>query len=1055
MNARTDAAMAGKPGMRESLFAQGNAALRDRNYSIAMECYLAAPFDDPVLGPMIGLNAVLARRGWRRQQQALGVGRRVAVCAHDLSDASSSRAAELARLYQSFADVEMIGSVFAKRGEAPLFPALVQASVPIAALKIADRAKFIELAVPFVLAHPCDAVHLCGPTASNILLGLLFRVTWDARVLVDIDSDALADATSLSLDEYTAKGRKLPGLEALDGENWAVLAAGMAASFDWLSVRTDALRKRFGGFLISGEEKFRAASTSRLRKQTALQALRPGATSPKALRLLHLLPEARVLHSFGILLDLQAARLAKAPPPNATRARVVAPQQKIDLADAPHARAGAVSQLARIEVGRHPEPRWIRISDLRPTAEEGSLLLFAGTPLGLIERQTAQLELAGLSSLCALEGLDPGRVLSVKAARLAGQQLDSDWPAGAGANTGNLHGASFRLADLWYASDSAMRLRFEDRDAQNSLGERSVLRCYQIDGAAGSLQLVAELVVDLEARMFADVALPNPLAPLLFTATNLTGKLEGAMLLPFPSLCRGGWHHGELAAIGARPEYMANLMAMSNVLLAEYLDPRARGPLLVARLRVDLQGATGAEKIFSSAVRRWLGGTFGLRRPAFTGEAAHDDPRARFHLESAWPDEETGPDTVQGRRTSERESGGGWTLQLPADSLPTISALVSRRPHPGEAKSLVGPFVLADPVTGRPRTVVNLPPLGGWLLDLQPRDWPVAFPVLFAGDATQRAAAAIDGCASVPLAISYRGASVDHAAALLSPIAPDAASPLLRRTLTQDERQAMSVSVLLAMNAVTGSVRRFVESLSRQTIAHAVEVVAALGPGMRAHREELEGILVSQFPGRHTLIEAADGSAAALLNAAASRARGKRLLVADPATLLHDTRALETLCVIAMDDSVATAGCLMLREEAFKKGTAVRFQTGGFYPSHVSLLGAPHLVFTEPYTLAAFPAGTYPVVGNSFRLALVNASAWNALGGLDVSDYGHFRHDLDFCVRAHLAGYANVCTTAVSASCLSPGIREQYADSHSLRNVPSDLWQALLSRVTLLHEIGA
>jgi len=233
-----------------------------------------------------------------------------------------------------------------------------------------------------------------------------------------------------------------------------------------------------------------------------------------------------------------------------------------------------------------------------------------------------------------------------------------------------------------------------------------------------------------------------------------------------------------------------------------------------------------------------------------------------------------------------------------------------------------------------------------------------------------------------------------------------------------------------------------------------VDVVAAVGPSVGEGRAALEAMLAEAFPGRHALIEVNDPKRDAQLQAAAAIARGRRMLLADPACVLHDPRTVETLYLLALDDRVATASCVLVREETFKKGSEVRFHSGGFFPSHVSLLGAPHLVFTEPYTLTAFPAATYPVVGNSFRLALVNTAAWAALGGISTGALAHHRQDLDFCVRAQLAGYRHLCTAAVSASCLSDGRTEQFVDSHTLRQIAPQRWQAMLDGVTLLYDIG-
>jgi hypothetical protein len=290
----------------------------------------------------------------------------------------------------------------------------------------------------------------------------------------------------------------------------------------------------------------------------------------------------------------------------------------------------------------------------------------------------------------------------------------------------------------------------------------------------------------------------------------------------------------------------------------------------------------------------------------------------------------------------------------------------------------------------------------------------------------------------------------------MAPISPDGELPVLRRSLDAQVKDAASVSVLLPVNSVDSvQLTAFLDSLLSQSLAKAVDLVVAAGPALGARRSVLAGVLESRFAGRYAIVDVDDERPAVLLNAAAGSAGGHRYLVADPATVLHDPRSLEALYVMGLNDRVATAGCLMVREEAFKKGSEVRFQNGGIFPSHISLHGAPHLMFTEPYTLSVFPNATYPVAGNSFLLALVNPGAWKSVRGLDEGHYAYHRHDLDFCTRALHAGYTHLCTAAVSASCLRDGAAQKFIDSLSARLIGPQSWQDILSRVTVLYDIGA
>ena len=678
-------------------------------------------------------------------------------------------------------------------------------------------------------------------------------------------------------------------------------------------------------------------------------------------------------------------------------------------------------------------------------APESALLLPPGTeqPAGL----------GPVAAFCRLSARDP-------AAELQWVQADAEpaaWPV-----DGFPHGdvqpdlAALGIVDVWHTSDATLRFRIERPAALD--GEEQppfVLRCYQFDLQSSSLGLGGETLVVGAEPSFADVALADPLSPLLIVATDAAGVMTGTALLPFPSLGRGGWHHGELAALGSRGEYMSNLQASSAALLAEFLNAGNAAPALsVGRIAIDLQGATGAEKIFSPEALGWLRKVMAVGWQGAPSAGHGGDPSAMAYLADALSVADEPADVVVAGRVEAR-AAAGRTLHLPADSLPTISALVSRALQPAaDAQAAVGTYVLAHPTTGKALSVVTLPAIAGGLLALQPQDHPLGFPVLHSETEPGSTPASFGSAGPIPLALSFREPSRNRPATLLSPLAPDLAGPLLRRPLSDEERTQATVSVLLAVNSVDDALANFVQSLSRQTLAAAVDIVAAVGPSIGEGRAALEALLAEAFPERHVLIEVADAKRDAQLQAAAALARGRRMLIADPACVMHDPRTLETLYLLGLDDKVATASCVLVREETFKKGSEVRFHSGGFYPSHVSLLGAPHLVFTEPYTLTAFPAATYPVVGNSFRLALVNSAVWAELDGIDTGTFAHHRQDLDFCVRAQLAGYRHLCTAAVSASCLHDGRTEQFVDSHALRQIAPQRWQALLDGVTLLYDIG-
>ncbi|MBK1649508.1 glycosyltransferase, partial [Rhabdochromatium marinum] len=279
---------------------QGNAALRAGHHAQAIRHYALGLLDEAQhrSGPIaaqLAHNLLLAHQHYRRQHPVTGTGAgrrpwRVAVTCWSLSENPLGRAHVLASLYQALAEkpasgiasVAVIGSFFARRGRAlwpPLRdhfhqgadPAPGPGAIPLHSILVEDDRHFMAQAIDLVSAHPFDLVHLCKPRMPNILLGLLYRLLWDARVLVDIDDDERAfvggqpllragasagagdgvgSPAEHALAHWLQRYHGLPPWDDLSGRPWTELGMSLATAFDGLSVVNRALQQRHGGAII-------------------------------------------------------------------------------------------------------------------------------------------------------------------------------------------------------------------------------------------------------------------------------------------------------------------------------------------------------------------------------------------------------------------------------------------------------------------------------------------------------------------------------------------------------------------------------------------------------------------------------------------------------------------------------------------------------------------------------------------------------------------------------------------------------------------------------------
>ena len=608
------------------------------------------------------------------------------------------------------------------------------------------------------------------------------------------------------------------------------------------------------------------------------------------------------------------------------------------------------------------------------------------------------------------------------------------------------------IADIWYINDRDLRLRFSPaRD-----GGACVARFFQYDlSPFRQLAMVGEALLDGTGTDFANIALTNAFVPVLITLATPEGRLVAASLLPFPSLCRGGVHYGELCATFTDASYLESLQAASSSLVAEMLGGAAgTAHSSVARIDVDLQCAIGSERIFSTEIREWLATVLQVAvRPANASAVANRKVRA--HLEKCLASVAPAELEELSEQISARERSGAVALVLPADAVPSLHALVSRTLGVGPSTApVVGSFVVAEDSTARPRWAVTIPAMGVELLALQPAGAGVCYPVL-TGLAPEGHDGVARNIARRPLAIRFPHTCERHPASLVMPIAPEAPAPLRRRVGNGANGEAAAISVLLASRSqLTNSLAPLLESLRLQTVAQCIEVIATVDAADASARTAVETVLRKFFAGRYRLLEQGNATARnARINRAAEHAGGRFLLVVDADVALHDPRTVETLRAVADHDRVASAGCTLLEAGVGKKQETAIFRSAGIFPS--SRLSGATPAFSEPDYLDVFAVATYPVAGNSSALFMVRADIWRTLGGFDAAQFPDLHGDLEYGVRAMGKGFVHLCTSAISAELYDRDFRPSYADAALPSCAPRESWRNVPSSASLVEELKA
>ena len=234
---------------------QANRALQGQDCARAIVLYVQALQQCAPLAPVLVGNLQRAQKAHRVQRAAQGAEQRphVLVSSWDLSLNATGRAATLAQIWAGIGQAEIIGCLYPPK-KSQLWQPLQGFPLPIHPLHIVPGQSFVQQALDFVLAHPCDLLHLSKPRWPNILLGLLYKLVWACPVWMDVDDEELAFAKAdspITVEEYLETAGTLPyTADSMVSAASTCLGVGLAKAFDGVTVVNPALQQRYGGSIV-------------------------------------------------------------------------------------------------------------------------------------------------------------------------------------------------------------------------------------------------------------------------------------------------------------------------------------------------------------------------------------------------------------------------------------------------------------------------------------------------------------------------------------------------------------------------------------------------------------------------------------------------------------------------------------------------------------------------------------------------------------------------------------------------------------------------------------
>jgi hypothetical protein len=583
-----------------------------------------------------------------------------------------------------------------------------------------------------------------------------------------------------------------------------------------------------------------------------------------------------------------------------------------------------------------------------------------------------------------------------------------------------------RIESAWFADSVTLRLMFAGGADAALHAPEQVFRAYQAEPAkADFLSTVGPpVLLPTVGPVFHDLQLIHPLMPVLLELADGEGRTRAFALIPFPSLLTGGMHWAELKAGQTEANPMDDFWAQSDLLLREAVGAPEWPERSISSIAM-VGESTEREAALSEPMREWLGAMFGFHvQASASGPVAVRDDPGRSPIAAP-----NGAAHVSARdRLTAGVASPGLELTLPPDCIPTIGALVSRRLALGAIDRIVGPHLVADACSFRPRWSVLLPAVEG--------PW-TNVPVL--SSSSPEEANRVENGEPVHLAIAIRETN-----------APSTWSRGVEGSSDSVEAQGRPnelrpLSILLAVHDVARA-EALVRSIEEAGAPRTAEFLVRVGhddPDTRGELDRLAGE-------RGWTRVAADAD----LRDIAAGARHDILLTLSDRIRLTDSSMLDALCsLLEGADAAASASCALIGERIIKKQTVLQPASAGLFPSRVSFSASPRLSFAEPDVSQALPQLTYPVVANTFHLTAFRRDALANLPrprGPVPAMAADIRLGLDLVE----AGYRNWCTTRMSAQLCGPYVRRDAIDPIGGAYAQPGRWEELLGKVTLVRALS-
>lgn len=451
-----------------------------------------------------------------------------------------------------------------------------------------------------------------------------------------------------------------------------------------------------------------------------------------------------------------------------------------------------------------------------------------------------------------------------------------------------LCGETVRIADAWFDQASQVRIRLD-----SSYVGTAIVQAFQRN-EDGEIMSCGSAVGISEGQGLASFPLHSPYRPVSLVVTDAEGILVDSTLIAFPSLLRGGLHHGELAGPGSGRSCLEAGHEASQELLKRYLAI-CNGDALpaISSVMVDPTGAIGTEPLLGSDVLHWLADDLGL--VVMTAPAKNPSEEAiAAQIETV------------GKGAASRQSAA--QLSIPACAVPTLSAIFA---FSGEMVSGAYSAIHMDPIERRAAYKITT--------------GAVPQPDFVAGIAYGTQPPHVTGAETVgspahfPAAIYW---TARPGGGDLSPYFPIAAG--VEQPFVSPGGNERRLSVIVDCKDANGDLLPLLAAIGRLADKFVLDCVLVVAPQARSP------VFSADFPFSITIASSAAENPIGRFVDAMPATQGDQVLLLDEATILHDPRTADALWSICGESSLGAASCKIVSESALPKGKTKTVATVGW-----------------------------------------------------------------------------------------------------------------------------